>query len=80
MAQQPMVALNDGNAMPQLGLGVWALSPDGAADVVADAIKVGYRSIDTAQGYENEQGVGAALRRTELPREEIFITSKLRNS
>lgn len=79
MVEQPRISLNDGNSMPQLGLGVWAMSPHTATDVVADAITVGYRSIDTAQGYENEQGVGEALRRVEVPREEIFVTSKLRN-
>ena len=79
MADQPRITLNDGNSMPQLGLGVWAMSPQTATEVVADAISVGYRSIDTAQGYENEQGVGEALRRVDVPRDQIFVTSKLRN-
>jgi 2,5-diketo-D-gluconate reductase A len=79
MAEQPRITLNDGNTMPQLGLGVWAMSPKTAATVVADAITVGYRSIDTAQGYENEQGVGEAIRNVDVPRDEIFVTSKLRN-
>jgi 2,5-diketo-D-gluconate reductase A len=79
MAQQPRIMLNDGNSIPQLGLGVWQVPPDITARVVLDGIKAGYRSIDTAEGYNNEEGVGEALRRTDVPRSELFITSKLRN-
>ncbi|HHY51276.1 MAG TPA: aldo/keto reductase [Alphaproteobacteria bacterium] len=79
MAQVPSVKLNDGNTIPQLGLGVWQVPPDITARVVLDGIKAGYRSIDTAQGYNNEEGVGEAIRRAEVPRSELFITSKLRN-
>src|SRR5687768_3489603 len=79
MAQQPRITLNDGNIIPQLGLGVWQVPPDTTARVVLDGIKAGYRSIDTAEGYNNEEGVGEAIRRTEVPRSELFITSKLRN-
>lgn len=77
---QPLIALSDGNSIPQLGIGVWPLSPDEAARVVAEALRIGYRSIDTAQGYGNEEGVGEATRSAGVAREEIFVTSKLRNS
>jgi 2,5-diketo-D-gluconate reductase A len=73
------VALNDGNAIPQLGLGVWQVDPGITARVVRDAIEAGYRLIDTAEGYDNEQGVGDAIRDAGVPREQLFITSKLRN-
>src|SRR5688572_15241863 len=79
MAQQPRITLNDGNIIPQLGLGVWQVPPDTTARVVLDGIKAGYRSIDTAEGYNNEEGVGEAIRRAPVPRSELFITSKLRN-
>lgn len=65
--------------IPQLGLGVFQVPPDEAQRVVEEALEVGYRHIDTAAAYVNEQGVGAALRASGLPREELFITSKLRN-
>jgi 2,5-diketo-D-gluconate reductase A len=79
MAQQPTVKLNDGNVIPQLGLGVWQVPPEITERVVSDGIKAGFRSIDTAEGYNNEQGVGAAIKKAEVPRDELFITSKLRN-
>ncbi len=75
----PTIKLHDGNAIPQLGLGVWQVDPAITAQVVLDAISVGYRSIDTAEGYQNEEGVGEAIKRSEVSREELFITSKLRN-
>lgn len=77
--QQPRVKLNDGNSMPQLGLGVWQVDPAITARVVTDGIRAGYRSIDTAEGYDNEEGVGQAIRQAGVPRSELFITSKLRN-
>lgn len=80
MAQPvPRIALNDGNSIPQLGLGVWQVPPEITARVVSDGIKAGYRSIDTAEGYGNEEGVGEAIRSAGVPRSELFITSKLRN-
>lgn len=79
MAQQPQLKLNDGNTIPQLGLGVWQVPADITARVVSDGIKAGYRSIDTAEGYNNEEGVGEAIRKAGVPRSELFITSKLRN-
>ena len=73
------IKLNDGSAIPQLGLGVWQVDPAGTAQVVSWAIQAGYRSIDTAEGYGNEEGVGQAIRTADVPRSELFITSKLRN-
>ena len=73
-------ALTNGVEIPTLGFGTWQV-PDGPAtyDAVAEALRVGYRHIDTAAGYYNEEGVGAALRATDIPRDEIFVTTKLRN-
>lgn len=79
MATVPSLKLRDGNSIPQLGLGVWQVDPAITARVVSDAIAVGYRSIDTAEGYQNEEGVGEAIKRAGVPRSELFITSKLRN-
>jgi 2,5-diketo-D-gluconate reductase A len=79
MADMPMISLNDGQSIPQLGLGVWQVDPAITARVVRDAIAAGYRLIDTAEGYGNEAGVGEAIRDSGVPREALFITSKLRN-
>jgi diketogulonate reductase-like aldo/keto reductase len=70
-------ALADGNQMPMLGLGVWQV-PDGpeCVDAVRSALELGYRHIDTAQAYGNEESVGRALRGSGVPREEVFITTK----
>ncbi|PBC19665.1 MULTISPECIES: aldo/keto reductase [unclassified Mesorhizobium] len=73
------ITLNDGTIIPQLGLGVWQVDHGITADVVGWAIKAGYRLIDTAQGYQNEEGVGEAIRAADVPRSELYITSKLRN-
>ena len=72
------ITLNDGNAIPQIGLGVWRLEDADAPRVIAEAIAAGYRHIDTAQGYGNERGVGEAIRQAGVPRAELFVTSKLR--
>lgn len=77
------VLLNNGVRMPWMGLGVWQGRPRDGEDVVAavrHAISIGYRSIDTAAGYENEIGVGRAIRESGVAREEIFVTTKVRNS
>lgn len=71
------VTLNNGVKMPQLGYGVYQVSPDEAERCVLDAIEVGYRSIDTAQAYANEEGVGNAVAKCGIPREELFITTKV---
>lgn len=71
------VTLNNGIKMPQLGYGVYQTPPEDTKRCVLDAIEVGYRSIDTAQAYHNEEGVGAALAESGLPREEFFLTTKV---
>ena len=76
---QPIIKLHDGNLMPQLGLGVWQASIEETTQAVTKALEVGYRSIDTAAIYKNEEGVGASLQATSIPREELFITTKLWN-
>lgn len=75
----PIITLNDGVQIPQLGLGVWQVTDDEATPVVATALEVGYRHIDSAQGYQNERGVGKAIRESGIPRDEIFVTTKLTN-
>jgi diketogulonate reductase-like aldo/keto reductase len=74
------VTLNNGIKMPQLGFGVWQVADDEATNAVAKAIKVGYTSIDTAMIYKNERGVGEAIKNSSVPREELFITTKVWNS
>ncbi|HCR56025.1 TPA: hypothetical protein DIV49_03555, partial [Candidatus Saccharibacteria bacterium] len=77
----PQVKLNDGNSMPQLGLGVWKAANNGEAEqAVLAAIQTGYRLIDTAAVYMNEEDVGRAIASCGVPREELFITTKLWNS
>lgn len=71
------VILNNGIKMPKLGYGVYQTPPEDTKRCVLDAIDVGYRSIDTAQAYGNEQGVGDALAECGLPREEFFLTTKV---
>lgn len=73
------LTLNDGATIPQIGLGVWQVEPSITAKVVRWGIDAGYRLIDTAEGYRNEEGVGEAIRAAGVPRNELFITSKLRN-
>src|SRR5690625_1303907 len=73
------VTLNNGISMPQLGFGVWKIDNEKTASIVDKAFKVGYRSIDTASAYGNEQGVGKAIAQSGLPREELFITTKVWN-
>jgi diketogulonate reductase-like aldo/keto reductase len=79
MSAIPTIRLNDGNAMPQVGFGVWRVSNDEAKSTVAGAVEAGYRSIDTASIYGNEEGVGEAVRAVSVPREELFITTKVWN-
>jgi 2,5-diketo-D-gluconate reductase A len=75
----PDIKLNDGHAIPQLGFGVFQIEPDETAEAVTTALEVGYRHIDTAEGYANEAGVGEGLRASGLAREDVFVTSKLNN-
>jgi 2,5-diketo-D-gluconate reductase A len=79
MAQVPTITLNDGRAIPQLGIGVWQVSTDDIVPTVSKALEVGYRHIDTAQGYQNEEGVGEAIAAAGLPRDEVWVTTKLAN-
>ena len=76
----PTITLNDGNTIPQLGFGVFRVDPAEAERIVSDALEVGYRHIDTAAVYGNELGVGAAIAKSGIPRDELFITTKLWNS
>lgn len=79
MADVPMLTLNNGVKMPQLGLGVWQASDDEAEFAVGAALRAGYRLIDTAAIYGNETGVGRAIAASGIPRDELFITTKLWN-
>jgi diketogulonate reductase-like aldo/keto reductase len=79
MSTIPTIRLNDGNAMPQLGYGVWRVSNEEASTAIGEAIKAGYRSIDTAAIYGNEEGVGAAIKAAPVSRDELFITTKVWN-
>lgn len=75
----PELTLNNGLRIPQLGLGVWQVPDDRVVDVVTTALETGYRSIDTAAAYGNERGVGEALRRSGIDRDDLFVTSKVAN-
>ena len=79
MPTVPTIDLNDGHRIPQLGFGVFKIAPEDTARAVSEALEVGYRHIDTAQMYGNERGVGEAVRASGLPRDEMFVTSKLDN-
>jgi len=79
MTQQPMLTLNTGATMPQLGFGVFKVPNHETAKAVATALDVGYRSIDTAAMYGNEEGVGQAIADSGIPRQELFVTTKLNN-
>jgi diketogulonate reductase-like aldo/keto reductase len=71
------VTLSNGNEMPLLGFGVFQMSDEEAERSVVDAIEIGYRSIDTAASYQNEEAVGRGIKRSGIARDEIFVTSKL---
>ncbi|TNE64388.1 MAG: aldo/keto reductase [Alphaproteobacteria bacterium] len=79
MTAQPRIILNDQNAIPQIGLGVWQTPSEDTADVVATALEAGYRHVDTAAVYRNEKGVGEGVRRSGLPRDEVYVTTKIWN-
>lgn len=76
----PHVALNDGTTIPQLGLGVFKVEPADTERIVSEALDAGYRHIDTAHIYQNEAGVGRAIAASGIPRDELFITTKLWNT
>jgi 2,5-diketo-D-gluconate reductase A len=79
MTQVPDITLNTGALMPQLGFGVWQISSEEVVEPVRVAIEAGYRSIDTAAAYGNEEGVGKAIAQSGVPRADLFITTKLGN-
>ena len=79
MAFVPTLTLNNGVEIPQLGFGTFQIPPEDTAAVTRTALDIGYRHIDTAQAYGNEKGVGQAIRDSGLPRDEVFVTSKLSN-
>jgi 2,5-diketo-D-gluconate reductase A len=76
----PTIALNNGVGIPQLGFGVFQIPPDETAEATRAALEIGYRHIDTAQMYGNEREVGQAVRESGIPRDEVFVTSKLNNN
>jgi len=76
----PTITLNDGKTIPQLGFGVFLVDPPETERIVTDALEVGYRHIDTAAIYGNEEGVGRAIAKSGIPRDELFITTKLWNA
>ena len=71
------IKLNNGIEMPMIGYGVWQIAPEDCCKYVSEALKAGYRSIDTAQAYYNEEGVGEAVSKSGIPRDEIFLTTKV---
>ena len=79
MSGVPEVTLNNGVSIPQLGFGVYQVPPEQTEEATLTALQVGYRHIDTAQMYRNEAGVGEAIRASGVPRDDIFVTSKLNN-
>ncbi len=80
MSKVPAITLDNGVTMPQLGYGVWQVPDAQATDAVRTALEAGYRSIDTAAAYGNEGGVGRAISGSGIPREEIFVTTKVWNN
>jgi len=80
MTEQLYLALHDGARIPQVGLGVWQTPNDEAAPAVKAALDAGYRHVDTAAVYENEEGVGEGIRQSGLSRSDIFLTTKLWNT
>ncbi|WP_336714548.1 aldo/keto reductase [Arthrobacter sp. USHLN218] len=80
MTESPLLTFHDGRTIPQLGYGVWQVEDDVAEKVVGEAFRAGYRHIDTARIYGNEEGVGRAIASSGLDRSELFITTKLWNA
>lgn len=78
-ALMPRVQLNDGFSIPQLGFGVFKVDPGETERIVSDALEVGYRHLDTARIYGNEEGVGRAIAASGIPREDLYVTTKLWN-
>ena len=80
MTTIPDITLNDGRTIPQLGFGTYQIPPEDTARAVTAALEAGYRHIDTAEMYDNEAGVGEAVRASGLDRSDVFVTSKLSNA
>jgi 2,5-diketo-D-gluconate reductase A len=80
MVAAPKLTMNGGHQIPQLGFGVFQIEPGETVESVRTALDVGYRLIDTAQGYRNEEGVGDAVAGSGVPADDIFVTTKLTNS
>ena len=80
MSAVPTITLNDGVEIPQLGFGVFQVPPEDTKKATLEALEVGYRHIDTAEMYGNEKGVGEAVAESGIPRDQIFVTSKLNNT
>ena len=80
MASVPTITLNNGVQIPQLGFGVFQIKPEETVKATTSALEIGYRHIDTAQMYGNEREVGLAVRESGIPRDEVFVTSKLNNN
>jgi 2,5-diketo-D-gluconate reductase A len=80
VASVPTISLNNGVEIPQLGFGVFQIPPDETVEATTTALDIGYRHIDTAQMYGNEREVGRAVRESGIPRDEVFVTSKLNNN
>ncbi|MFE3188908.1 aldo/keto reductase [Nocardia sp. NPDC059240] len=79
-SQIPAIVLSDGQVMPKLGFGVYKVVGDEAVGTISTALELGYRSIDTASFYGNEEEVGRAIRESGLPRDQVFVTTKLWNA
>jgi 2,5-diketo-D-gluconate reductase A len=79
VASVPAITLNNGVEIPQLGFGVFQIPPDETVEATSAALEIGYRHIDTAQMYRNEREVGIAVRESGIPRDQVFVTSKLNN-
>ena len=79
MTAIPDITLNNGQKIPQLGFGVFLVKPQDTVAAVSTALQAGYRHIDTAEMYGNEKEVGEAIRRSDLDRAEVYVTSKLSN-
>ena len=80
MTDMPHLTLRDGHSIPQLGFGIWQVPQDIAGEAVRSALEIGYRMIDGAYLYMNEEGLGEGLRASNLPREDVFITTKVWNN
>src|SRR5699024_12266247 len=79
LSQPSMIHLANDVSIPQLGLGVYKVPPEEVYDTVRTALELGYRHIDTASFYENEEGIGQAIKDSGIPRDDIFITTKVWN-